>query len=77
MIITLPEDLERLLEAEVAGGYVKSVQAAVETAVRAHFTTIADLRRSLDDAEADYRANGGVSWDDVKARLDRRLADAD
>ena len=73
MTVTLPEDLTRELEAEVAAGRAKSVEAVVTAAVRAHLATVAELRRSLDEAEADYRENGGVAWEDVKARLSKRL----
>lgn len=74
MTITLPKDIERLLETEVAAGRAKSIEAAVEGAVRAHYAALADLRRSLDEAEAEYDAKGGIAWEVVRAHIDARLA---
>jgi Arc/MetJ-type ribon-helix-helix transcriptional regulator len=74
MIITLPDDLEQQLEAEVAAGRTKSVQAFVTSAVRAQLAALAVLNRSLDEAEAEYDAKGGIPWEDVKAHIDARLA---
>lgn len=74
MTITLPKDIERLLEAEVAAGRAKSIEAAVESAVRAHYAALVDLRRSLDEAEAEYDAKGGIAWEVVRAHIDSRLA---
>ncbi|MGQ0531473.1 MAG: hypothetical protein ACT4OF_02125 [Caulobacteraceae bacterium] len=74
MTITLPEDLEQLLEAEVAAGRAKSVEAAVVRAVKAHLASLADLRASLDDAEAEYDEKGGIPWAEVRAHIDARLA---
>lgn len=76
MLITLPEDLQRQIEFEVAAGRAKSVEAVVEGALRAHLASLAGLRRSLDEAEADYREHGGVAWEDVKVRIAKRLANA-
>lgn len=77
MTITLPPELEQQIEAEVAAGRAKSAEGLVADAVRAHLAGLADLRQTLDEAEEDYRKNGGVPWEDVKTRLAQRLADAD
>lgn len=74
MTVTLPTDLERLLKEEVAAGRASSVEEAVSRAVRAHLAATHELRRSLDEAEVDYDANGGIPWDEVRARIDARIA---
>lgn len=77
MTVTLPPDLERELEAEVAAGRLKSVEAFVTSAVRAQLASLTDLRQSLDEAEDDYRRNGGIRWEEVKARIASRFSNGD
>jgi Arc/MetJ-type ribon-helix-helix transcriptional regulator len=72
--VSLPEDLRRQLESEVAAGRAISVEAAVERAVRVHLAALSDLRRSLDEAEAEYDEKGGIPWEDVRAHIHARLA---
>lgn len=71
MTVSLPEDIERRLEAEVAAGRAESVEAAAAAVIRAQLASMDDLRRSLDEAEADYDLNGGVPWADVRKRFAR------
>lgn len=72
--IVLPQDLTRQLEGEVAAGRAASIEVAVERAVRAHLAAVSELRRSLDEAEAEFDAKGGEPWEDVRAAIDKRLA---
>ncbi len=71
--IVLPRELERLVEAEVAAGRATDASTLVASAVRGHLEQMAALRRSLDEAEADYLANGGTSWGKVRSELNARL----
>jgi Arc/MetJ-type ribon-helix-helix transcriptional regulator len=73
MTVTLPADLQKKLEAEVAAGRAESVEAVVAAAVRAQLATTEDLRRSLDEAEAEYDAKGGVAWSQVVDHINARL----
>ncbi len=76
--VILPKDIEELVEAEIAAGYAKDAQSLVASAVRGHLERLKILRQSLDEAEADYRENGGTPWDVVRADLTARLGlDAD
>jgi Arc/MetJ-type ribon-helix-helix transcriptional regulator len=75
MTIDLPDELARALDAEVAAGRAKSVNDIVTAAVRAQLASANDLRRSLDEAEAEYDAIGGAAWSDVRAELNARLGD--
>lgn len=74
MTVSLPKDIASLLEAEVKAGRAESVDAAVAAVLRAQFASGDDLRRSLDEAEADYDQRGGVAWNDVRQDLSDRLA---
>lgn len=69
MTVSLPEDIERRLEAEVAAGRAESVEAAAAAAIRAQLASMDELRRSLDEAEADYDRNGGVTWSEARKAL--------
>ncbi len=69
MTVSLPEDIERRLEAEVAAGRAESVEAAAAAVIRAQLASMDELRRSLDEAEADYDRNGGVPWSEARKAL--------
>lgn len=75
MTIDIPDELARALDAEVAAGRAKSVNDIVTAAVRAQLASVDDLRRSLDEAEAEYDAVGGSAWSDVRADIGARLGD--
>lgn len=71
--ITLPRDVEDLVEAEVAAGYAPDAQTLVASAVRGHLEQLAILRQSLDEAKADFLENGGIAVSEVRAELMARL----
>lgn len=74
MTVSLPKDIASLLEAEVKDGRAESVDAAVATIIRAQLASTDELRRSLDEAEADYDQRGGIVWAEVREDLSKRLA---
>ena len=69
MAITLPKDLERLVEREVADGHFPSADELVARAVKAQLEQLAALRQSLELAEAEAERDGWLTMDDLKARL--------
>jgi len=73
MTIVLPPDLQRELEDRVSAGAAETVSAYVERVLRSHFLSDAELRRSLDEAERDIRENGGIPWEQARARLTARF----
>ena len=75
MTINLPPDLARDLEAEVSAGRAPSVDSLVASAMRAHLGRMEQLRRTLDEAEADYAAHGGIPFETVRAELVQLIAE--
>lgn len=72
MTITLPKELETLVEREVAEGRFPSANQLVADAVRAHLEELAAFRATLDEAKAEADRDGWLSWDEVKAQLRQR-----
>ncbi len=69
MTVSLPEDIERRLEAEVVAGRAASVEARGPAVIGAQLASMDEVRRSLDEAEADYDRNGGVAWSKARKAL--------
>ena len=73
--ITDYEELVRALRAQVefhryvAAGRAESVEDAAAAAIVAPLASMDEWRRSLDEAEADYDRNGGVSWSEARKAL--------
>jgi Arc/MetJ-type ribon-helix-helix transcriptional regulator len=72
MTITLPKDLEELVQREVADGHFPSVNELVANAVRSQLEGLAALRASLEDAEAEADRDGWLTMDELKSRLAQR-----
>lgn len=70
--IKLPKDLEDLVAAEIAGGYAPNAQTVVDTALRNYLQKLAELRRSVGEAKADFEENGGISLSDLRAEFEGR-----
>ncbi len=70
--ITLPKDLEELVAAEVAEGFAPDAQSVIDAALRNYLHKLADLRRSVAEAKADFEENGGVSLSDLRAEFEGR-----
>ncbi|MEI9965536.1 MAG: hypothetical protein WDM92_13550 [Caulobacteraceae bacterium] len=74
--IVLPKELEAWAQAEVAAGRAESVGDLVATALGAYRDELEDLRRSLDEAEAEAERDGwldaDVVFEEIKARLSGR-----
>lgn len=70
--VNLPPDLEAWARAEVDAGRAESVDALVARALRAR-RELEELRRSLDEAEAEADRDGAMRADDVFDRLERRF----
>lgn len=74
MAIELPPEIDAMVTEEVAKGYYPSAEVLVARAVRAQIERLRAFRASLDAAEADYRAHGGVDglafMADMIARLE-------
>jgi Arc/MetJ-type ribon-helix-helix transcriptional regulator len=66
MTITLPKELERLVERELAAGRFKSADDLVIQAVQARLQELAAFRTTLDDAEAEAERDGWLSFDDLR-----------
>jgi Arc/MetJ-type ribon-helix-helix transcriptional regulator len=71
MTITLPKDLELLVQREVAEGRFPSANDLVASAVRAQLEELIAFRKTLEDAEAEADLDGWLSLEE----LDRRLAE--
>lgn len=72
MTITLPKELESLVEREVAEGRFSSANELVADAVRAQLEELAAFRASLDEAEAEGERIGWLSLADLNRRLAER-----
>lgn len=72
MTITLPQDLQELVEREVAEGRFPSADKLVEDAVRAQLEELTAFRKSLDDAEAEAERDGWLSLDDLRTAIASR-----
>lgn len=78
MSVTLPPDLERRVEEEVAAGRANSADSFVAGILRAHFQALRALREELDEASAHYRTHGGTPVREVQERFaERYRADED
>jgi predicted transcriptional regulator len=73
--ITLPKDLEAWAEAEVAAGRADSVETLTAKAVAGYRRQLAQLRESLDAAEAEAEAGNVHTLDEVFADLRSRYPD--
>jgi Arc/MetJ-type ribon-helix-helix transcriptional regulator len=72
MTITLPKELEKLVEREVAEGRFASAEDLVAKAVRAQLDELAAFRRTLDEAEAEGERLGWLSLEELDHRLAKR-----
>lgn len=72
MTITLPDDLEALVEKEVAEGRFPSANDLVARCVRAQLEELAAFRKTLDDAEAEAERDGWLSLDDLRKSIAKR-----
>ena len=73
--ITLPTDLEAWAEAEVAAGRAHSVEQVATTALQGYRRQLEAFRRTLDEAEAEVLAEGGIPAEDVFAELLERYGE--
>jgi hypothetical protein len=73
--ITLPKDLEAWAEAEVAAGRAESVGVLTAKAVAGYRRQLAQLRESLDAAEAEADAGHVHTLDEVFDDLRARYPD--
>lgn len=74
MTIVLPDDLETLVQKEVAEGHFASASELVSQAVRAQLEELGAFRRTLEDAEAEGERDGWLSMDDMDKKLAARRA---
>lgn len=70
--VVLSKDLQDLVDAEVASGFAPDTQTVVDAALRTYLQKLADLRRSLDEARADFVENGGITLQDLRAEFETR-----
>lgn len=64
---------QALIDEEIAGGFYPNAEAVVADAVKAHVQTLRRLRASLDEAEAEYRRDGGIDGDQFMQDMVRGL----
>lgn len=72
MAITLPRDLEILVEKEVADGHFPSAEDLVSRAVRAQLEELAAFRAGLDKAEARGEREGWLTLEELDQKIAAR-----